>query len=448
MAFPADLMSFKRSKGFLVPSFISPESSDYARQALDAIRSSVGMRRGDIDKKLRNMELGFRYHKVFRAVSLVLQRKCTFEPPSGMDAPEVRRLVFLTAGSAVYRPEDRRSILEEVAGSLGTNAQEIEKSLYADKESEWILTRVPEELDEDQVCRLYNLGLAETILLKCRELTVLRCDSWIEIARMVKFLGLMYRASGSNESVQNLVIDGPLSGLGSADRYGSRFSSLFHWISQTRNWEIEATVSIKQGTASSNGVYKFRLDSSSSVYFPELANPSLEEKKYPNWVSPSASPVSADGRVFFPDAVGEIGGKRINLDFSSAQYLEFNSRRDEAIRKAGILWETVYVLEPRQKKPAGSIYYYVTVDFDSLRSTLERKYLGIGEPKPRREPERIDEEVPADVLNDISRRIEELMPDSDKVVEYIESRGMTPQRILKLLGYKIKWKGLDRIIYR
>ncbi len=449
MAFPAELMSFKRSKGQIVPSFIMPDSSDYAAQILQAYRSSIGMRRGGLEKKLRQMELGFRYHKIFRAVSLVVQRKCDFEPPSDLDASQVRYSVFLAAGRAIYLPEQRNEVLKSVADSMGTSAETIESSLYADKESELILARIPENLDEDEVCRLYNLGLVETILLKCREMAVIRCDSWIDLARRIKSLGLMYRASGSQGTVESLVVDGPLSSFGNADRYGTRFASLFHWLSRGDDWEIEASVSIKEGRGASPGGYRLKLDSNSSMYFPEFPDASHGEIRGPEWISSfSPSPVSAEGKVYFPDAVAGIGGKQIYLDFSSIQYLEFNSRRDETLRKAGIPWETVYILRPGQKKPQNSIYYHVSVDYQSLKSTLERKYIGGGERVQGARRENFQEEITGEMLNEISRRVEELMPDAEKIVDYIESRGVVPQRVLKLLGYKIKWKGLDLVIYR
>ena len=449
MAFPAELMSFKRSKGQIVPSFIMPDSSDYAAQILQAYRSSIGIRRGDLEKKLRLMELGFRYHKIFRAVSIVVQRRCDFEPPSDLDASQVRYSVFLAAGRAIYLPEQRTEVLKSVADSMGTSTEVVESSLYADKESEQVLVRVPGSLSDDDVCRLYNLGLVETILLKCKELAVIRCDSWIELARRIKSLGLMYRASGSSGSVESLVVDGPLSPIGNADRYGARFASLFHWLSRRDGWEIEASVSVKEGRGSSPGGYKLKLDSNSSMYFPELPEDLHRELKGPEWISSfSPSPVSAEGRVFFPDAVASIGDKQIYLDFSSIHYLEFNTRRDEALRKAGIPWETVYILKPGDKKPENRIYYYVSVDYQSLKSTLEQKYLGVTSPlsEDRRQNSRV--EITGEMLNEISRRVEELMPDTEKIVDYIESRGMVPQRVLKLLGYKIKWKGLDLVIYR
>ncbi|WP_175266569.1 hypothetical protein [Acidiplasma cupricumulans] len=41
-----------------------------------------------------------------------------------------------------------------------------------------------------------------------------------------------------------------------------------------------------------------------------------------------------------------------------------------------------------------------------------------------------------------------MYPDTEKIINYIESEGLIPERLLPALGYKLKWRGLDLIIVK
>jgi len=51
-------------------------------------------------------------------------------------------------------------------------------------------------------------------------------------------------------------------------------------------------------------------------------------------------------------------------------------------------------------------------------------------------------------INSIKKELEKLYPDSNKMIDYIESQGLVPERLLPAIGYKLKWKGLDFVIIK
>ncbi|MCL5438070.1 MAG: hypothetical protein M1148_02605 [Candidatus Thermoplasmatota archaeon] len=55
----------------------------------------------------------------------------------------------------------------------------------------------------------------------------------------------------------------------------------------------------------------------------------------------------------------------------------------------------------------------------------------------------LDREIPQAELEEIRQAVEERFPDPDLITEYLESRGYVPSRILPVLGYRIRWKGLS-----
>ena len=448
MVFPSELMAIKKSKGNLYPIFINPETSNYADSLLNAFRSYTGKRRGDIEKLLRTMELGFQNHKVFRAISLILLRKSMFDPPSRLDAEDVRAKLFTLAHQPAYLPENRATALERVAEILGVEPEEVEKGIYADKESEQILSWVP-DLTADELCLIYNQELVESILLKSVSMKIWDVDSWVQLVREIKRDYLMFEAFGSGGQVEYLKVDGPLSQMSEVERYGSRFSSLFHSMVNFNSWKMEADISLKDRSRSKEHLKLF-LDDSSSNYFPLHPTQKVLEHHEPWIISSNPNPVLVDKRIYFPDLETNVEGKTVFVDISVPAYAEKNRERDFAIRKAGILWETVYVSEMRNHRIRDSLVFDGEVNYGRLFEYLKNRYSPETTPERRRieRTERLEEEMDQKEIEEISLKVQSLYPDAERIVEYIESKGFVAQRVLKTIGYKLKWDGLTLVIYR
>jgi len=448
MAFPSELIAIKKSKGSLYPIFLSAETSSYADSLLSAFHSYKGKKRGDIEKLLRNMELGFQNHKVFRSISLILLRKSVFEPPSGLPAEDVRAKLFTMAHQPVYIPEDRVKVISRVAESLGVEPAEVENGIYADKETEQVLSWVP-DLTPDDLCLIYNQELVESILLKAVSMKIWDVDSWISLVREIKRNYLMYEAFGNGGKVEYLRVDGPLSQMSEIERYGSRFSSLFHSLTSFGRWKIEAEISLKDRFKSKERL-KLSLDDSSSAYFPQHIPQKIASHKEPWIISLNPSPVMVEKRIFFPDIETDIAGKHVFVDISAPSYLESNRERDQIIRKAGILWETVYTSETRNHKIRDALVFDGEINYSRLFDYLKNRYSPESSVEARRieRTEKLEEEMDPEQIEEIARKVQDLYPDADRIVEYIESKGFVAQRVLRTIGYKLKWDGLTLVIYK
>ena len=61
---------------------------------------------------------------------------------------------------------------------------------------------------------------------------------------------------------------------------------------------------------------------------------------------------------------------------------------------------------------------------------------------------KLENEIDPGTIEELRENIGKLYPDSGRIIDYIESRGLVANRVLNALGYRVKWKGLDMIVVR
>ncbi len=289
----SDLLRARKREGVLHAQYVSGEAADrllpIARAYVDLYKRSVGRSREEIDAAAGAIEVPARDRVAALGLRKVLDDRCEFDAPSGIDPEEVRREVFLRAAevqrSLEVREElDRAAVLAEVAAKLGKTAEELEAALYADLRGAEIL-RAPWPLGAEALVERYNVALAQSILLRAVRVTVLVSgeapDRYRRLFRTMRFLGLLSQVTQHAEEpppappppparkkappaptstprarsrstkaapaaeprrVYSITIDGPFSLFGPSQKYGLRLATLLHAVLGCERFFLTADV--------------------------------------------------------------------------------------------------------------------------------------------------------------------------------------------------------------
>ncbi|MGC8497424.1 MAG: DUF790 family protein [Thermoplasmata archaeon] len=412
-------MMYRKSRdGTIRPIFLTTENTDYCISVLDLFKTSINSKRSEIEDKLKILELKSQNPKFIKGLALLLFRYSDFKPPSTLDSGQVRESIFREAKNPAVVPEQKQEILERVAKKYNVSAHEIEEAMYADKESEYILKKVY-EADPDMLAKQFNLEQLETMILKSVELKISEAKNWSMIYRKVKSLGLLYTIDYENA----ILVNGPVSVLEQTERYGVKLALLLRYLVNIHEWRIDAKIVLKDSNKEKKE-YLLSLNSSVSYYLP-IAKP--EEPKLPDikYKIDKAEPVIIEGQVYIADYSVEIHGTKVYIDISRPIYMDKNRKIKELMHINHINWEIFYYLESNEKNVKGEICFKNNIEWDKIFKYIEDKY-------DKKEND----------FEKIKRDIEALYPDSDRIIEYLESRGYVPDEILKSMGYRIKWEGL------
>ncbi len=417
--FPTALMMFRKSKDSTIrPIFITAENTDYCIRVLDLFKTSINSKRSEIEERLKILELKSQNPKFIKGLALLLFRYSKFERSSTLDSERVRETIFRESQNPAVAPEQKHEILERVAKIYNVSAQDIEDAMYADKESEYVLKEVYDS-DPEMLAKQFNLEQLETMVLKSVELKISEAKNWSVIYRKVKSLGLLYTIDHEH----SITVNGPISVLEQTERYGARLALLLRYLVNMHEWHIDAKIVLKDSNKEKKE-YLLSLNSSVSYYLP-IAN--IEESKLPDikYRIDKAEPVIIDGQVYIADYSVEVHGTKVYIDISRPIYVEKNRKVKELMHINHINWEIFYYIETSEKNVKGEICFKNNIDWDKISKYIEDKY-------DKKEND----------LEAIKRDIEALYPDSDRIIEYLESRGYVPDEILKSIGYRIKWEGL------
>jgi hypothetical protein len=198
---------------------------------------------------------------VERGLAKLLLDRCTFETRAKADPAALREALFDRAATAwrtrplAELPQWRAGALREAGAALGVSAEEAEETLYADLEANQALAAFA-ALPPERLLLRYNVALVQGLLLRADALEVRA--PWPEPARLrqlfrwLKFFGLLFEAhrEGHGEGAPaggglRLTVDGPLSVLEHAGRYGMNLAqfcaALLLWPGP---WRLAARVRV------------------------------------------------------------------------------------------------------------------------------------------------------------------------------------------------------------
>lgn len=436
--FQTDLLSIRRDRkrGRVAPIFIGEDTEDYAAMVKDLFREMIGERRYAIQNKIKELELKVEHNKVIKGLAELMFRECKFSSSQKFNPPELRERLFLESRNGAAREKDRENVIRKISLEFKATVQEIEESIYADKEDEALLLEVP-PISEEYLRKLYNLEQAETLILKSSFITISDVVKWSDIVLRIKRLGLFFTPQLNEGAVNSIKVDGPVSILEGSRRYSSKLALLIRALMHSDQWSMEAEVTIKQDRK--NELFTFILTSSSKYLFPSAAT--LTENPHPDWLA-IADPVVINGTAYFPDFYSQMDGSTIYVDISRPEYKDYNEMMSKAFLNAGIPLQIAYKIGKKDRFKSSEPVYREKVDYEDLlkriRKNLERTDYKTDKP----EHTSAVKHHGGALTDSLIARVNAAWPDTAEMIELLESNGLDAETALKSLGYSVRWEGL------
>lgn len=248
-----DLLRYRVAGDAVTPVYLDAKGKylAVAEQIVAAFRSCVGGTAEQLDEALDEMSGSAPDYKVYRGLAKVMDGYVTTEPPSELDAQELRMLVFTAA--AQDRPIVRASDLlftrtacdklSQIAVERGITQSKLELSLYADLKENQIIRDCEAPVTGAQLIGRYNTALAQAMLYRATRMIVDVGDSYRTVFKYIKLARLMHSIRPHGDGYR-IDIDGPLSLFSSVERYGIAMAKLLPAVLKCENWRLAAKVNV------------------------------------------------------------------------------------------------------------------------------------------------------------------------------------------------------------
>jgi hypothetical protein len=264
----SDLIRVRRSKGRVLATYLRGDEAErvlpFARDFIDVFTHGVGSAREEVEAALDAVPVPAELRLVALGLRKLLEDRCDFEIPAGVDPEAVRHEVFLAAARAhraldVRDEFDRSAVLAEVAAKMNQTPLALEEALYADLRQNEIL-RGFRPIDERALLERYDLGLAQAILLRATRVVVKISgespDRYRRVFRAARFHGLLHVVEGNPDAGYTITLDGPFSLFDAVQKYGLRLAMFLPTVLSCRAFHVQAEV--LWGKARTRGVFEIR----------------------------------------------------------------------------------------------------------------------------------------------------------------------------------------------
>jgi hypothetical protein len=256
-----DLLQFTRRSGRIHPRQVNPADKGLQAAAeglIGLFRAHLGLRRGDLEEALARFVPPGLEPKRVRGLARLLWERCESQVSAAADPPALRQALF-DAGAAGWASATdagslpwRAALVERVGQAQGLAVAEVDDGLYADLEENQILTAIDPPTPERLLYR-YNVAQVQGILLRADRVQIRAFwpnpQRMRQLLRYLKFFGLLFtveRVTTPGKTWLELTVDGPLSVLEGATRYGLNlaqfFPALLLWEGR---WRLTAAVRMR-----------------------------------------------------------------------------------------------------------------------------------------------------------------------------------------------------------
>ena len=236
-----DLLRVSRAGGGYRPRFTVPDDAALAARVLGVYQGHIGEPRSTLDAALSELEGDAADFKLVRGFAKLLEREATFEVRAPIDPRRTRNAAFGAAETVgVVTEGERTDAIEAAADRLDATTGDIERSLFADRETETVLASLEAGYDPASLCDQYDLSLAQTALFDATTVRIRTSDPKALVSA-IKRLRLMYEIRRTPEG-RVVIVSGPDALFGRSRRYGTRFARLLRTVTKAAEWELEATI--------------------------------------------------------------------------------------------------------------------------------------------------------------------------------------------------------------
>jgi predicted nuclease of restriction endonuclease-like RecB superfamily len=338
---PKELLEVYRSRGKIYLKFAWTDSDlVLARKVIEVYRSCVGRSYRYVLVGLKRLENAENYRKV-RGFAKLIERACEFEKCTDLDPFAVRK--FLFERGYVTKLSERRMIIKEASEYFGVSEEEIEKAMFADRDEEKVLVKVP-EITPSELVKTYNLSLLQTLIFNCLRMTFWISSNHKDVFRKLKWLGLMYELYENEDGMLLVDVTGTASILKMTRKYGTSMAKLIPEILKAKNWWIRGEIVDEY----EKRIYFFELSDKKRNLFPERYqeeikfDSSLEEEFYRRMrnlgfeVVREPGVVKAGNHAYIPDFLIRKDGKEVYVEIAGFWTEKYIKKKLEKIKSAKI----------------------------------------------------------------------------------------------------------------
>ena len=250
------LVRVRFSKQRVIPLYLKrddPQWMEVAESLLLIFREGVGRTRGEIETEIDEMLGEGLATLAHRGLAKILEDRAEFEVVADVPPESLREKIFtaaaeqrktLRATGKARAPFRRDAVLEAVAVELGVAPDQVIAAMFADLRDENRLLCFDQTIDAQRLVDRYNVGLAQSILLRSVQIQAEVRDEkpprYRQLFRQLKFHRLLYRVEGSMKDGFVLHIDGPLSLFSATNKYGLQMANFLPALLLCRDFRLDA----------------------------------------------------------------------------------------------------------------------------------------------------------------------------------------------------------------
>ena len=356
----SDLLVTKIYKGRIEPVYapLDQENLEISGSILNLFQDHVGKTYGKVIEEIESIEeINYR---LIRGLTQILERRCIIEQDSIVEPATARRTAFEECKGVVTDAKERKDVIDRAAKRLSIETDAFEKALCADQE-ETLLIKEFKTITPENLLRQYNLSLTQTLLFKATGMDIQIEEKFQEVFWKIKQLGLMYSIQDGS-----IYLDGAVSLFKMTERYGTALAKLLPIIMKCNTWSLKA--SIQRKTMQGKRIYDFTLDNTKQIFSIEPdsnSNSNCEtfdsaiEKEFSllnfnGWLVKREPAVLKAGQyAFIPDFSLERNSNRIYVEiigFWTPEYLKNKIQKINQLKEK----ETMILLVDKKLACSGS----------------------------------------------------------------------------------------------
>jgi len=487
----SDLLVTKSFKGKIEPIYakLNQENLEISGSLINLFHQHIGKSYGELIEEIEGIEE--MDYRLIRGLTQILERRCVIEMNSVIEPATARKSVFEECKGAVSDVKERKEVIDRVARKLSVEPDALEKALWADMEENLIVKEF-QTLSPESLLRQYNLSLTQTLLFKATGMDIQIEENFQEIFWKVKRLGLMYSIHDGR-----IYLDGAVSLFKMTERYGTALAKLLPTIMKCNKWSLKA--SILKKTMQGKRIYDFTLDNTRQIFsiepdsnletFDSAIEKEFSLLNFNSWsVKREPAVLKAGQYAFIPDFSLEKNDKRIYVEiigFWTPEYLKNKIQKINLLKEK----EDLILLVDKNLACSGSefktdnlIFYdgkipyleilkilrkyeerQVTEDVERLKNikiALDGSVINLGDIARKydvsldaiktdiKQNNRNgylligDQLIDNQTLKAVQGELNGVKKHSEALIIF-GNYGIKSQQIFDILGYKVKWNGLD-----
>lgn len=258
-------------------------SADQRERLLGAAREFVailaehgGQSLGELQRRWDDVEVEPTDFKLLKGLRKLLEDRCTFEPPPGLDSVALRRAVFTAA--ARQRREltdeaalDVEAVLAEAAPAFVGRQAPREPWLFADLREHQTLAKW-DRIDAARLMATYEWAQKQAVLLRAVSVSLVLFSPLPagarNLFRQLKFRRLLYTLKRRGAGGYAIEIDGPFSLFRAVTRYGLNLALVLPALDECGSWTLDARIRWDK----SSTLYRFQLEGGQTVAAGDAAH--------------------------------------------------------------------------------------------------------------------------------------------------------------------------------